>query len=145
MKVQLFTIRIASSHFSADQQALNDFLQQIKFVKSDTHFVESTEEPHWSVLLHYESNPQAKENSITVEEADLTPGSLYVLECLKQWRTDKAETLNIPKFMVCHNSELISIAFHHPKNKEALGSIKGFGAKKIEKFGDEIIEVLNAL
>jgi superfamily II DNA helicase RecQ len=145
MYVQLFTIRIASPHFLEDQQKLNDFLQQVKFVKSATHFVETTEQQHWSVLLHYENKPQAKENLVTVEEADLTPGSLYVLECLKQWRTDKAAALSIPKFMICHNSELINIAFHHPKNKEALGNIKGFGAKKIEKYGDEIIAVLNVV
>jgi len=106
---------------------------------------ESKEKPYCSVLLHYENKPQAKENPITVEESDLTPGSQYVLECLKQWRTDKAEALNVPKFMICHNSELINIAFHHPKNKEALGNIKGFGAKKIEKYGDDIIAVLDVV
>jgi ribonuclease D len=130
MQVQLFTIRIATPHFWEDQQKLNDFLQQVKFVKSATHFVVSTEQPYWSVPLHFETKPQTKENSVTIEDSDLTPGSLYVLQCLKQWRTDKAERLNLPKFMICHNSELINIAFYHPKNKEALGKIKGFGAKK---------------
>ena len=145
MLVRLFTIRVAPSHFLDDQKVLNDFLEQVKFVKSATHFVESAEKPYWSVLLHYEDKLKVKETSKAVEESDLTPGGLYVLECLKQWRTEKAEESNIPKFMICHNSELINIAFHHPKDKEALKNIKGFGAKKIEKFGDEIMEVLNVV
>ncbi|HSD15050.1 MAG TPA: HRDC domain-containing protein [Flavobacterium sp.] len=97
------------------------------------------------VLLHYEDKSQTKDALITVQETELTPGGLYVLECLKQWRTEKAEELNVPKFMVCHNSELINIAFHHPKDREALKNIKGFGSKKIEKFEDEIIGVLNVV
>lgn len=145
MQVRLFIIRVAPSCFMEDQRMLNDFLEQVKFVKSATHFVESTEQQYWSVLLHYEDKLKPKETPTAVEESDLTPGGLYVLECLKQWRTEKADELNIPKFMICHNSELINIAFHHPKDKEALRSIKGFGEKKIGKYGDDIMRVLNVV
>lgn len=55
MNIQVFTIRIASEHLESDQQQLNDFLKQVTFVKSATHFVVSEESQYWSVLLHYES------------------------------------------------------------------------------------------
>lgn len=145
MNIQVFTIRLASEHLLSDQQKLNDFMQQVTFVKSSTHFVASEESPYWSVLLHYETVFGVPEKKIPVQVADLTPGAQYVFECLKQWRTEKAETLNVPKFMVCHNSELINIAFHHPKNVAGLKKIKGFGDKKVEKYGEEIISVLSAV
>lgn len=145
MNVQVFTIRIASEHLLSDQKKLNDFLQQVKFVKSTTHFVASEESPYWSVLLHYETPNEVQEKKVCVQVADLTPGAQYVFECLKQWRTEKAEALNVPKFIVSHNSELVNIAFHHPKNVEELKKIKGFGAKKAEKYGEDIIAVLNAV
>lgn len=145
MNIQVFTIRIASEYLSSDQKKLNDFLQQVKFVKSTTHFVASEESQYWSVLLHYETLKEMPEKKMPVQIADLTPGAQYVFECLKQWRTEKAEALSVPKFIVCHNSELINIAFHHPKNVEELKKIKGFGAKKAEKYGEDIITVLNAV
>ncbi|ESU21890.1 hypothetical protein FCR2A7T_03500 [Flavobacterium cauense R2A-7] len=145
MNIQVFTIRIASEHLMSDQKKLNDFLQEVKFVKSTTHFVVSEEIQYWSVLLHYELPKVEQEKKISIQVADLTPGAQYVFECLKQWRTEKAETLNVPKFVVCHNSALINIAFHHPKNIEGLRRIKGFGDKKTAKYGEEIISVLNAV
>lgn len=145
MNIQVFTIRIASEHLMSDQKKLNDFLQEVKFVKSTTHFVASEESQYWSVLLHYETVKEVPGIKVQVQIADLTPGAQYVFECLKQWRTEKAETLNVPKFMICHNSELINIAFHHPKNVDGLKKIKGFGDKKVEKYGEEIISVLNAV
>lgn len=145
MNIQVFTIRIASEHLLSDQQQLNDFLKQVTFVKSATHFVVSEESQYWSVLLHYESLKEISDKKAPEQVADLTPGAQYVFECLKQWRTEKAEALNVPKFMICHNSELINIAFHHPKNVVELKRIKGFGDKKIAKYGEEIISVLNAV
>lgn len=145
MNVQVFTIRIASEHLVSDQKKLNDFLQQVVFVKSATHFVALEETQYWSVLLHYETLKVIPEKKVPKQVADLTPGAQYVFECLKQWRTEKAEALNVPKFMICHNSELINIAFHHPKNVEGLKRIKGFGDKKTAKYGEEIISVLNAV
>ena len=144
MNIQLFAVRVAAAHFEADQQRLNDFLRRIHFVKSEAHFVESEE--YWSVLIYHENKKAVKEAMTdTFLESDLTPGALYVLECLKEWRTDKANALNIPKFMICHNSELLQIAFHHPKDIDGLMKIKGFGEKKAGKYGDDIISVLNAV
>ena len=145
MNIQVFTIRIASEHLESDQKKLNDFLQQVTFVKSSTQFVASEEIHYWSVLLHYELPKVEQEKKISIQVADLTPGAQYVFECLRQWRTEKAEALNVPKFVVCHNSALINIAFHHPKNVEGLRRIKGFGDKKTAKYGEEIISVLNAV
>lgn len=145
MNIQVFTIRIASEYLESDQQKLNDFLKQVTFVKSSTHFVVSEESQHWSVLLHYETLKEETKKKVSVQVDDLTPGAQYVFECLKQWRTEKAEALNVPKFVVCHNSALINIAFHLPKNVDGLKQIKGFGNKKTEKYGEEIISVLNAV
>jgi ribonuclease D len=67
------------------------------------------------------------------------------LECLKDWRTDKANELKVAKYLVCHNSELINIAFHQPTTIAALQSIKGFGEKKVQRFGEDILALLNAV
>lgn len=142
--IQVFTIRIAAAYFESDQKKLNDFLGQVNFVKSEAHFVESEE--HWSVLIFYENKKVVRElRTGPMNEMDLSPGALYVLECLKEWRSEKAHKLNIAKYMICHNSELLQIAFHHPKDIVGLRKIKGFGEKKAEKYGEDIISLLNAV
>lgn len=143
MKVKLFNIGLNPEKLIADQGQLNAFLEGIKFVKSDTHFVES-EANYWSVLIHYEEKVETK-TAEQIQESDLTSDQLYILKHLKQWRTDKATELSLSGYMICHNSELINIAVKKPNNTEELKRIKGFGDKKTEKHGDDIISVLNAL
>lgn len=153
MNIQVFTLRMSPEHFESDQKMLNDFLQDISFVKSTEHFVESgTDTPYWSLLLQYEHKENQavvskakKEKALAAAESNLTPGAQYILECLKDWRTEKANELKVPKYLVCHNSELINIAFHQPTTIEALKSIKGFGEKKAQRFGEDIIALLNAV
>jgi len=46
--------------------------------------------------------------------------------------------------MMAHNDSLMQIAILQVKNKEDLLQIKGFGEKRAEKYGDEILRVLSA-
>ncbi len=48
-----------------------------------------------------------------------------------------------PPFMVCHNSELMTVGKTNPQSFEDLPKIKGFGQQKISKFGDDILALLN--
>jgi len=47
--------------------------------------------------------------------------------------------------MICHNIELVTIAKEKPTKVEDLNKIKGFGKRKIAKFGDDIISLLNSI
>jgi ribonuclease D len=144
MKVKVFTIRLISEKFHTDQTTLNDFLETVKFVKSATHFVEADEVNYWSVMIHFEDLYETKKME-EKKEANLNEKQLEVFQSLKQWRAEKAGKMKMANFMVCHNSELIDIAFNQPKSIDELRLIKGFGNRKTDKYGDDIIAVLNAL
>ena len=45
--------------------------------------------------------------------------------------------------MICHNSELIDLAMYKPSNLDELQKIKGFGKQKSERFGEDILAILN--
>lgn len=146
MKVRIFAIRLVAEKFVSDQKSLNDFLESIEFIKSDTHFVES-ETNYWSVLVHYEerkieSKPAKK--VAAVQEQDLGPEGYDLYEELKRWRAKKAEDWNIPSFMICHNSELLNAVVSRPKTIFELKRLKGFGDLKIENHGEEILTIINA-
>jgi superfamily II DNA helicase RecQ len=145
MQVRVFSIRLDNAFLEYDQQQLNTFLSSVTFKKSSTQFVES-EEAHWSVIVYYESEEQEKPERLERKSyEDLNPKDRQMYNYLRQWRIEKAEQLKIKNFMICHNSELIDLAMYKPSNLDELQQIKGFGKQKSERFGEDILAILNAV
>ena len=145
MQVRVFSIRLDNAFLEYDQQQLNTFLNSVTFKKSSTQFVES-EESHWSVIVHYESEEQEKLERLERKSyEDLNPKDKQVYGYLNQWRNEKSEALKLKKYMICHNSELIDLAMYKPSNLDELQQIKGFGKQKSERFGEDILAILNAV
>jgi superfamily II DNA helicase RecQ len=145
MQVRVFSIRLDPAYLELDQQKLNDFLESVTFKKSSTQFLEG-EAAYWSVIVHFETEEQ--KNLIRFERKsyeDLLPKDKQVYECLNQWRTEISKQLNQKKFMICHNSELIDLAIFKPSNLDELKQIKGFGKQKVDKFGEDILAILNGV
>jgi superfamily II DNA helicase RecQ len=143
MKVKVFTIRTDPNDLTKDEQLLNDFLENVVLKKSSTQFVEE-EKSHWSVLIHYEEHEHSPRLDRKSFE-DLTPKDQQLYIYLKQWRSEKSEKLRLKNFMICHNSELLDIALYKPSNRDELKQIKGFGERKADKYGDDILAILNAV
>ena len=51
----------------------------------------------------------------------------------------------LPAFMVLSNVQIYSIARHKPKDLTELLNIYGFGEKKVNKYGEDIIALLNSI
>ena len=124
MQIQHFIIRLNSEQIQSDQNKLNDFLNTVTFKKSSTQFVETTTS-YWSVLIHYEQKSQQKVNETEPQKEydDLSENDRIIYKNLRNWRTQKAEELNVKVFMICHNSELINIAIQKPDSINDLKKI----------------------
>ena len=145
MQVRVFSIRLDTAFLEYDQQQLNAFLNSVTFKKSSTQFLES-EEAHWSVIVHYESEEQQKPERLERKSyEDLNSKDKQVYGFLNQWRTEKADALKLKKYMICHNSELIDLAMYKPSNLDELQQIRGFGKHKADRFGEDILAILNAV
>ena len=66
-----------------------------------------------------------------------------MLEFLKTKRREIAEREGKKLFMIFHNSTLEETAKILPKTKKDLEKIKGWGGRKIEKYGKEILSLIN--
>lgn len=71
---------------------------------------------------------------------DLELEDLY--QKLKTWRKAQAEEEKLPAFYIFSNQVLESIVKKRPQIKEELLNIKGFGEKKFEKYGKQILEII---
>lgn len=149
MKIKVFHIRLTKENLQNDQDNLNSFLDNVTVKKTATELING--HPNfWSILVFYDEQKVEKQEktsdkiSIT-DENELTDEEKRIFATLKQWRQDKTTQLNIPSFMVCHNTELMTIAKVKPQSLDELSNIKGFGGQKIAKFGDDILALLNSI
>ncbi len=67
------------------------------------------------------------------------------LAALKEWRATTARGRNVPAYVVFHDATLVEMARAAPATREALGAITGVGVKKLDAYGDELLEVLESL
>ena len=153
MKIKVFHIRLTKENLQTDQEILNEFLDQIIVKKTATELIQG-QTNFWSILVFYEEKKQderlekssKKEEKFVVADLDqLSDDEQRIFQLARQWRQDKAATLNMPIYMICHNVELMTIAKLKPKTLEDLSQIKGFGAYKIATFGEDILAFLNSV
>ncbi len=69
--------------------------------------------------------------------------SAGLLDKLKAWRYTQAQAQSVPAFVIFHDSTLAGIAAANPKTLDELSGISGIGAKKLERYGTAILELLH--
>ena len=142
MNIKVFNIRLDKEHCQEDQKKMNEFLDSVNIKLTSTNFVTTTTVDFWSAVVFFEPK---KESKSPVSDLELTVEEKKIYFALKKWRSDKAQQLLLPHYMICHNSELVSIAIQKPQTLEDFKNVKGFGENKTYNYGDDIISLLNAL
>ncbi len=67
-----------------------------------------------------------------------------LLAQLKDWRLRTAKELSVPAYVVFTDNTLIAIAESLPADDAALVAIPGIGARKLEQFGPDVLELVRA-
>ena len=62
---------------------------------------------------------------------------------MKKWRKRKAEEMNVPPYIIFGDKTMNDIALKKPRTTDELYDIAGLGEKKVEKFGEEILRIVN--
>ncbi len=83
-------------------------------------------------------------NKLKIQEIPkLQMNDVNVLARLKSWRRELSSKLNLPAYIIMHDKTLMEISSMMPQNLEDLGNIRGIGPSKIDKYGEEIIRIVN--
>ena len=77
------------------------------------------------------------EIKINIQESD------DLLKRLKDWRKGISKSLNIPSYVIMHDKTIADIIDKKPEDLENLKEIYGMGQKKIIKYGEEILNIIN--
>lgn len=72
--------------------------------------------------------------------SDVPNAELY--EELKRWRNDICERTSLPIYIVANQATLKEIATYLPLTKKDLQLLSGFGKAKVDKYGDQILSLV---
>ena len=67
-----------------------------------------------------------------------------LLEALRKWRRERAMEDAVPAYVVAHDTMLTAIADERPRSIPALRRIRGMGPAKLERYGAQILAVVEA-
>lgn len=143
MKLKLFNIRLTAENAPHDQDALNHFMDCVEVKKTATQYVPDTPD-FWSILVFYDDLKQKHTQTVKITESDLVGEERALYDALRLWRKDRAMEINLPEFMVFHNNTLMQVARNRPTTINALEEIKGMGAQKLSRYGDDILAIVAA-
>jgi len=64
---------------------------------------------------------------------------------LRAWRTDVARTHGVPAYVVFHDATLKELVRICPQTEDELRLVSGVGAHKLERYGQDLIEILRSI
>ncbi len=68
-----------------------------------------------------------------------------VFDALQRWRRDRARAADVPAHVVFNDRILRSIANVCPTSRSGLATIAGIGPAKLERFGDEVVDLVRSI
>ena len=72
------------------------------------------------------------------------PEEKALWDALRAKRKALALEHGVPAYIIFHDATLMEMVAAHPTNQQELSQISGIGASKLDKYGDEFLEVLNS-
>ena len=83
--------------------------------------------------------------NFAAEPIKLTAEQENSYNALRTWRNERASRDGVPPYLIAHNDSLMQMATMSIKTHEDLLQIKGLGEKRVQKYGDEILRILNTI
>jgi superfamily II DNA helicase RecQ len=173
MKCKSFKIRLQDESGNFDEIKFNDFLENVSVsqifasvvssefwsivvfyeegISSARSFpkvrssIEKSELAEIAQPIKFPTANAPKIESVKTDPIVLNAEQEKIYGALRNWRNEQANENGLAPYMIAHNDSLMQIATLQIKSKEDLLQIKGFGEKRAEKYGDEILRVLGSV
>jgi hypothetical protein len=129
------------------QKALENKLETFKQAELRQEYVPEatvlTSEPQPAVIRQDQSSPDGAKESVLQgeQELDSIENELYV--ALVDWRERKGTEESLAAYIIAKNSRLKEIVKLRPQTTRDLYRIPGLGDRWINKYGKEIIDIIN--
>ncbi|MEM7491781.1 MAG: DNA helicase RecQ [Pseudomonadota bacterium] len=88
---------------------------------------------------------KAHSSSAKIAYAELSDRDRALFEALRKWRAETAADIGKPPYVIFHDRTLASIAVERPSDIDALRLVSGIGDKKITRYGDAVLSVIQKM
>jgi ATP-dependent DNA helicase RecQ len=136
----VFRQLVALSHLWADAEAFG----ALKLTPSSRQVLKG----ETSVMLREQAARPARakrgKKTVAREAAGAAAPDSALLRALRAWRLGVAREHGVPAFVVFHDGTLETIAALRPGTREALRGVSGVGEKKLERYGEALLEVVRS-
>ena len=105
------------------------------YLKARAKFTLEAESGKTSAQMRSKAKPERVE-----APSEIVRPALYAR--LREWRKQKMEQLNLPAYSIVSNNALIGLANLVPEDATALKRVPYFGTKGRERYGEEILELI---
>ncbi len=112
-----------------------------KALAAHAEYIEKWHKDEASGAHEKQMEEQAKEVAAAQE---LPPPDPELFEKLRAWRAELARQHATVPFIIAHDAHLKAVAGLKPQSEQALLDIPGFGPKKVEAYGADIIKIIQS-
>jgi len=151
VQIRIFTLAFSPRLGGFDDEPVRGFLadKQVHSLEN-WHFVHEGV-PYWSVLVSYSmkvedvpptsqgARPKPAENW----RKQLKDTDWPLFNALREWRKRRADEDGIPAYLVFTNEQLTRIVLDNVNSLSALGRITGVGPSRVEKYGKDVLSILD--
>jgi ATP-dependent DNA helicase RecQ len=96
--------------------------------------------------VHLRREPERATRAKKSAVAASLPGEAVPLfEKLREWRAGVARAQEVPAYIIFGDATLRGIALSRPENLGELAGISGVGEKKLEQYGEQLLEVVGSV
>jgi ATP-dependent DNA helicase RecQ len=118
-----------------------DVRRWVQLLEHSGALVETTTDDGFRVLR---VDPTAPRPTIRTAAATLADVDDDLVERLRRWRLGRSQEDAVPAYVVLHDATLRELAALRPRTRGELAGIKGLGPVKLERYGDDLLAVLEA-
>jgi superfamily II DNA helicase RecQ len=155
MHLKIFTIVFSTQTYTFQSTQLEQFQSTHIIEDIQTHFFEVASLPCLLVLIRYlpidvaQSIPdftgKSSKRRPNQTSIPLDGDSREFAELLKDWRRKRSASDGVPAYLVLTNRQVANIARLRPLNLKQLGEMEGIGASKLQKYGEEILAIIQTI
>jgi len=96
-----------------------------------------------SVFLRLQTKPERSPGKRQTNDlVPLDSVERYLWEQLRSWRAKTAKEHGVPAYVIFHDTTLHELVRLCPKTEDELRLVTGIGARKLDKYGSHLIEIL---
>lgn len=91
-----------------------------------------------------EASGEHEKQQIEKSSEQLSPEDEQLFSALSNWRRKLASEQSLPPYIIAHDKALRAVATARPQTEKQLHNVPGFGPKKVENYGTDILKIVAA-